>query len=223
MCKALEYNKKTTDIDKTFCSRENYAHKWQLNKFPTAENFMDWPKDLRKDDYYIHEEGMYELLFSSQQAKAKAFRRHCCSVKFPQIRQQLTNKMKEDHQRAIEETDAVLALLTEDLQDRDNQIQAIQYKNVALQTQRDVYQAELQRCQDTITHLKTRYVDHAKDPGKDNIIIIVRKHTTSNNDKCHDLPCYAARIQRRHRYVKDTINPFQLFIERRQFFSQNKQ
>ena len=71
---------------------------------------------------------------------------------------------------AIEEKDATIALLNDNLQNRE-------YENVALQTQRDVYQAELQKCQDTITHLKTRYVPHAKDPGKDNTIIIVRKHT----------------------------------------------
>ena len=66
----------------------------------------------------------------------------------------------------------------------------------------DVYQAQLQKCEDTITHLKTDYVPHARDPGKDNIIIIVRKHTTSASDKFHELPCYVARIQRRKRYVK---------------------
>ena len=27
VCKVLEYNKKTTDIVKAFCSRENYGHK----------------------------------------------------------------------------------------------------------------------------------------------------------------------------------------------------
>ena len=86
---------------------------------------------------------------------------------------------------AIEEKDAVIALMSDDLQDRDNQIQAIQYKNVALQAQRDIYQAELQRCQNIITHLETRYVPHAKNPGKDNTIIIVRKHTASVNDKFH--------------------------------------
>ena len=107
---------------------------------------------------------------------------------FPQVRQQLTNKKKEEHQQAIEEKDATIALLTDDLQDRDNQIQAIQYENVALQAQKDVYQAELQKCQDTITHLKTCYVPHARNPDKDNIIIIVGKHTTSANDKYHDLP-----------------------------------
>ena len=94
----------------------------------------------------------------------------CC---FPvsNQRQKLTSKMKKDHQQAIEEKDAALA-------HRGNQIQDIQYENMALQAQRDVYQAQLQRCQDTIIHLRTRYADHARDPGKDNIIIIVRKHTT---------------------------------------------
>ena len=102
----------------------------------------------------------------------------------------------------IEEKDAALTLLNDDLQNHDNQIQAIEYENVALQAQRDVYQAQLQKCQDTIIHLKTRYVDHARDPGKENIIIIVRKHTMPANDKFHDLPYYVARMQRRKRCVK---------------------
>ena len=40
---------------------------------------------------------------------------------------------------AIEEKNAVISLTNDDLQDRNNQIQAIQYENVALQAQRDVY------------------------------------------------------------------------------------
>ena len=78
-------------------------------------------------------------------------------------------------------------MLNDDLQNRE-------YENVALQAQKVVYQAELQKCEDIITHLKIRYVPHAGDPGKDNIIIIVRKHTTPANDKFHDLPYYFARI-----------------------------
>ena len=131
---------------------------------------------------------MYELLFSSQQPKTKGFRRYCCNVMFPQIRQQLTNKMKEEHQQAIT--------------DQDNQIQVFKYENVAFQAQRDVQQTQLQKCQDTIIHLKTRYVDHARDPSKDNIIIIVWKRTGPANDKFHDLPYYVAMIQQPKRYVK---------------------
>ena len=114
---------------------------------------------------------MYELVFSTQQPKAKDFRKHCCNVLFPSARKQLTDKIVDDHQQAIT--------------DRDNQIQAIQYENVALQAQRDVYQTQLQRCEDTITRLRVYYVDHARNPGKDNIIIIARKHTTS--PICHTM------------------------------------
>ena len=148
--RALEYGKatKTANVVKQLCSKENYAHKCQLTGFVSETKPMDWPKDLKKCDTYTNEEGMYELLFSSQQEKAKDFRRHCCNVLFPHVRQQLTNKMKEDHQQTIEEKDATIALLTDDLQDRNNQIQAIQYENVALQAQKDVYQAELQKFQD---------------------------------------------------------------------------
>ena len=64
-----------------------------------------------------------------------------------------------------------------------------------------MYQAELQKCQDTITHLSILYVPHARNPGKDNIIIIVRKNTTPANDKYHDLPYYIARIHGRKMYI----------------------
>ena len=76
---------------------------------------VDWPKDLQKYDIYINEVGMYDIVFSSQQPKAKDFRRYCCNVLFPHVRQQLTNKMKEDLQQANEEKDATIALFTDDL------------------------------------------------------------------------------------------------------------
>ena len=87
VCRALEYSKatKTADTVKHLCSRENYAHKWQLTELVSETNFVDWPKDLRKNDYYINEEGMYEIVFSSQQPKAKDFRRHCCNVLFSNV------------------------------------------------------------------------------------------------------------------------------------------
>ena len=151
---------------------------------------MDWLKDSRKDDYYISEEGMYEIVFSSQQPKAKDFRRHCCNVLFPHVQQQLTNKMKEDHQQAIEEKDATVALLDDDLKN-------CEHDNVVLQAQRDVYKDQLQKCQDIITHLKTRHVPHAKDPGKDNIVMIIEKNTAPEEDEFYEYPYYIARIHRR--------------------------
>ena len=86
-------------------------------------------------------------------------------------------------------------MLTDDLKDRDNQIQVTQYENVALQAQRDVNQAQLQRCEDIITHLGTRYVDHAKDPGKDNIVMIIEKNNAPKEDEFYESPYYIAGIQ----------------------------
>ena len=109
----------------------------------------------------------------------------------------------EKHQQSIEEKDTTIALLNDDLKNRE-------HDNVAVQAQRDVYKEQLQKCQGSITHLKKRHVPHVRDQGKDahgctkmhKIIIIVRKHTTSVNYKFHELPYYVARKQRRKRYVK---------------------
>ena len=101
-----------------------------MSSVPVAVRHVHWPKESQKLDIYINEEGMYELLHSNQQSKAK------------------------------------------------------------------------ERCQNTITRLRTRYVDHARDPSRYNIIIIVRKHTRPANDKYHDLPYYVARIQQWKKYIK---------------------
>ena len=79
-------------------------------------------------------------------------------------------------------------MLNDDLKD-------CEYENVTLQAQRDVYKDQLQKCQDTITHLRARYVDHAKDLGKDNIVMIIEKNTTPEEDEFYEYPYYIARIQ----------------------------
>ena len=43
---------------------------------------INWPKDSQKYDIYTNEEGMYEIVFSSQQPKAKDVTKHCCNVYF---------------------------------------------------------------------------------------------------------------------------------------------
>ena len=74
VCRALEYDAKTSktaNIIKAHVSPENYAHKWQLAGFVSETNSMNWPIDSQKLDLYINEEGMIELLVSSQQPLSK--------------------------------------------------------------------------------------------------------------------------------------------------------
>ena len=57
VCRALEYNKKTTNIVKAFCSQENYTHKWQLSSVSCTP--ISWPRwDSNKLDLYISKEGV---------------------------------------------------------------------------------------------------------------------------------------------------------------------
>ena len=72
----------------------------------------------------------------------------------------------------------------------DNQIQAVQHENVALQALRDVYQAQLRRCQDQIRDLIINcHVPRTSDPGKDNIVMIIEKNTAPEEDEIYENPC----------------------------------
>ena len=56
--------KKTADIIKVFCSKENFARKYQLRSVACTP--IIWPGwDSHKLDLYINEEGMRELLVGS--------------------------------------------------------------------------------------------------------------------------------------------------------------
>ena len=75
LCRALKYDAKTSkteNIIRAHCSRENYADKYQMTSVHGSCTPVNWPKDSQKYDLYLNEEGMYELLFSSQQPLAKS-------------------------------------------------------------------------------------------------------------------------------------------------------
>ena len=85
VCKALEYQRQTAKFIKDHCSGENSAHKYELSGRSATEPPVNWPSDSQKYDPYVIEEGLYELVFSSQQPLAKTFRKHCCNVMFSHI------------------------------------------------------------------------------------------------------------------------------------------
>ena len=103
---------------------------------------------LHKDTALLKEPGLYCFLLRCKRDEAQPFMEWFVETVLPREVWKLAS--------TIEEKDVVIVLMNDDLQARHNQIQAIKYENVALQTQRLVYQAELQRCQDTITHLRKR-------------------------------------------------------------------
>ena len=66
-------------------------------------------------------------------------------------------------------------MLNDDLKNRE-------HDNVPFQAQRDVCKEQLQKCQNIITHLKKRHVPHAKNPDKDNIVMIIETNTAPEED-----------------------------------------
>ena len=72
-----------------------------------------------------------------------------------------------------------------------------EHDNVALQIQRDVYKYQLQKFQDIIAHLWTHYVDHAKNPGKGNIVMIIEKNAALEEDEFYEYHYHIVRIQQR--------------------------
>ena len=171
VCRALEYGKatKAADIVNHLCSRENYVHKYQLNELVFETNFMDWPLDSRKDDHYVHEEGMYEMVFSSQQPKTRHSSRLYCNVLFLHFRQWLTNKIQEEHRQAIEE--------------KDNQIQTLEFTN-------EKHQQKILGLNEEIDGLiKNRHVTRRR--YFDNVLCFIKK----NSKDAH--PQYIIRYQYR--------------------------
>ena len=71
VCRALEENTKTAHVIKAHVSPENYTQQYQMSSVSAAVTPINWPKDSQKYDIYTNEEGIYELLFSSQQPKQK--------------------------------------------------------------------------------------------------------------------------------------------------------
>ena len=171
---------------------------WAFLQAEGGVHIMNTPREDAQDhDIFISLTGALYVVVNSRKDKGKALKKHILKDIAPRGFDVRIEEIQGKHQQAIEEKDAATALLNDDLKNRDNQIQAIQYENVALQAQRDVYKDQLQKCQDIITHLRTRHVPHTKDPGKDNIVMIIEKNTAPEEDEFYEYPYYPAKIQRR--------------------------
>ena len=73
ICQSLNYTKKTPDVIVDHVSLENRAYKYQLTVLADVITSVQWPIDSRKDEYYINEEGMHELVSKSTMSNATDF------------------------------------------------------------------------------------------------------------------------------------------------------
>ena len=118
-------------------------------------------------------------------------------------------KVTQDHQKAIEkkqreidERDMQIALLDDDLTESQEHARQIEYNNTGLQGEIRAKDQEIARREIELAQVRERHVDRCRDPGKDNVIVIFRKHTTDEDDEHFEYPYYISRIQRRAISIK---------------------
>ena len=151
---------------------------------------MDPPREDTQD-HDISLTGPLYVMVNFRKDKGKGLKKHILKDIVLRGFDARIEEIQEKHLQAIEQKDAALALLNDDLQN-------CEYENVALQAQSDVYQAQLEKCQDQIRDLIiNRHVPHANDPGRDNIVMIIEKNTAPEEDEFYEYPYYIVRIQRR--------------------------
>ena len=97
---------------------------------------------LHKDTVLFQEPGLYCFLLRWKGDEAKLFMEWAVESVLPQEVRKLDS--------AIEEKDVAITLLNDDLQDRENQIQAIQYENVRLQGEIRTKDQQIAACKDVI-------------------------------------------------------------------------
>ena len=151
--------------------------------------------DPPPDSVLLKEPGLYCFLLRCDKEDAEPFMEWAVETVLPRE----VRKLAEEN----EKKDSAIALLNDDLGDRNTRIQALEFDNVALQAQRDVYETQLQRCQNQIAELRDRSVPHAQRPELDNIVKIIRKNSKPEDDEFYELPLYIARMQKRHEATKD--------------------
>ena len=71
----------------------------------------------------------------------------------------------------------------------------LEYNNTGMHGEIRAKDQEIDRRREEIVELRERYVDHCRDPSKDNLVVITRKHEP--DDKHFEYPYYISRIQRR--------------------------
>ena len=73
VCKALEYNAKTPNTANIIaqCSQENNIQKYQMIKLAGTNILVNWPNGWQRNNIFVSEDRMHELLVLSQQPKAK--------------------------------------------------------------------------------------------------------------------------------------------------------
>ena len=123
---------------------------------------MNPREDAQDHDIFISLTGAFYVIVNSPKDKGKALKKHIPKYIVPRGFDARTEEIQERHRQAIEEKDATIALLNDDLKNRE-------YENVGLQ-------GEIRAKDQQIAALQRRYVGYLSGEDKNNGISIIAKN-----------------------------------------------
>ena len=132
---------------------------------PTHTTTIGWPGPENHQNKFLSAFGVMYVTIKSQKDKGKTLKKHILKDFVPRGFDAKIEEIQGKHQQAIEEKDATIALLNDDLKNR-------KYENVGLQ-------GEIKAKDQQIAALQKPYVGYLSDEGKNNGISIIAK----NNDE----------------------------------------
>ena len=157
---------------------------------------------LHHNTVLLKEAGLYCFLLRCKRPRAEPFMEWVCEEVLPREVRKLAAAV-EEKDKMIDEKDMQIALLDDDLTESqdlvkqlDQRATQLQCNNTGLQGEIRAKDQEIARRQSEIAELRERYVDHCRDPRKDNTVMITRKHTSDEDDEHFEYPYYISRIQR---------------------------
>ena len=131
---------------------------------------MDLPReDAQVHDISISLTGTVYVIANSRKNKGKVLKENILKDIVQRGFDARIEGIQKKNRQAIDEKDAAIALLNDDLENRDNQMQAIQYEDVGLQ-------GEIRAKNQQIATLQRRYVGYLTDEDKNNGISIIAKN-----------------------------------------------
>ena len=114
-----------------------------------CHNVTSTSEGAQDHNIFISLTGTLHVIVNSRKDKVKALKRRILKDIVPRGFDARIEEIQEKQQQAIEEKDAALALLTNDLQARDNQIQALEFTN---QKERQAHQQQILRLNEEINN-----------------------------------------------------------------------
>ena len=161
--------------------------------------------DLEGVDRFVHtqpntvllkEPGLYCFLTRCGKPEAESFMEWVVEEVLPREVRKLAAAI-EEKQRAIDERDMQIALLDDDLTESQDLVRHLEFHNTGMQGEIRAKDQEIARRQLELAQVRERHVDRCRNPGKDNLVVITRKHTCESDDEHFEYPYYISRIQRR--------------------------